>query len=244
MQNSSLKNIVEALVFASDVPISENKIAALIEDTTPGAVKKTIDELNAEFSKENRSFFITRIGGGFQVNTRKDMSPWIKKLFKGKTRPRLSQAGLESLAIIAFKQPISRVEVDAIRGVHSGGVLKNLLERNLIAISGRGSGAGKPLLYGTTKEFLQYLGVNDVSDLPKPKEIEEIMGKLDASVESTEHILEALTTDEEEEAEESKESAEMQPGPAEGSRSDEDNTPEAEQPGESDNNGEIKQVSG
>jgi segregation and condensation protein B len=193
MQHDFLKNIIEALIFASDVPISESKIAAIVEDATPAVVKKIVDELNAEFSRENRSFFITRIAGGYQINTRKDLAPWIKKLFKGKSRPRLSQAGLESLAIIAFRQPISRVEVDAIRGVHSGGVLKNLLERNLIAISGRGEGVGKPLLYGTTKEFLQYLGVNDVSDLPKPKEIEEIMGKLDASAESTEHILEALT---------------------------------------------------
>ncbi|MFQ6116483.1 MAG: SMC-Scp complex subunit ScpB, partial [bacterium] len=119
--------------------------------------------------------------------------PWIKKLFKGRARPKLSQAALESLAIIAFKQPISRVEVDAIRGVHSGGVIKNLLERNLISIAGRAQTVGKPILYGTTSEFLRYFGINDISELPKPKEIEEIMGKLDGAEEYSEEIIHLLS---------------------------------------------------
>jgi len=100
---------------------------------------------------------------------------------------------LESLAIITFKQPLSRVEVDAIRGVNSSGVVKNLLERNLVCIAGRSDGPGKPLLYGTTKEFLRYFGINDIADLPKPKEIEEIMGKLDPEEGISESILETLT---------------------------------------------------
>ena len=233
MQHDLLKNVVEALVFASDVPISENRIAAIIEDATPGEINRMIAELNTDFSKENRAFFITRVAGGYQVNTRKDLAQWIKKLFRGRSRPRLSQAGLESLAIIAFKQPISRVEIDAIRGVHSGGVLKNLLERNLVAIAGRGEGAGKPLLYGTTKEFLQYLGVNDISELPKPKEIEEIMGKLDASAESTEYLIEALTAAEEDGEGESPAAADNIAAEQSGAGPDSDS-----------DNGEIKQISG
>jgi segregation and condensation protein B len=193
MDHNALKQIIEALIVASDTPVATAKIADIIEELTPGQVRKIIDELNAEYTKSKRAFFIAQIGGGYQINTVAEYSPWLKKLFKGKVRPRLSQAGLESLAIIAFRQPISRVEVDSIRGVNSSGVLKNLLERNLVAIAGRSEGVGKPLLYGTTKEFLRYLGINDISDLPKPKEIEEIMGRLDATVESTDNIIEALT---------------------------------------------------
>ncbi len=186
------RHIVEALIIANDVPISEAKIASLIEDMTPAQAKKAVDELNAEYSDSQRAFFIARVAGGFQINTRRDMAPWVKKMFKGRMRGRLSQAGLESLAIITFQQPISRVEVDAIRGVNSGGVVKTLLERNLITIAGRSSGPGKPLLYGTTKEFLRYLGVDDIKSLPKPKEIEEIMGKLTTGDGVGENIIEAL----------------------------------------------------
>lgn len=187
------KQIVEALIIASDTPISENKIVGVIEDEiTPGKIKKMVDELNESYSQSQRGFFIARVGGGYQFNTRQDLAPWLKKLYKGKIKARLSQASLESLAIIVFKQPISRVEVDSIRGVNSGGVLKNLLERNLITIAGRSSGPGKPLLYGTTREFLTYMGINDISDLPKPKEIAEIMGKLDAGEGIADDILAAL----------------------------------------------------
>ncbi len=194
MEQGYLKQIVEGLIFASDAAISEQKLSSIVEEFTPGQVKKVVDELNAEYSAAKRGFFITRVAGGFQVKTRKDLAPWIAKLFKGRIKARLSQAALESLSIIVFKQPISRVEVDAIRGVSSGGVVKTLLERNLVTIAGRSEGPGKPILYGTTKEFLNYLGINDIAELPKPKEVEEIMGKLDASENVAEHILEALTT--------------------------------------------------
>lgn len=187
------KQIVEALILASDVPISDAKIAAIVEELTPKQVKEMVDELNSEYAAASRAFFITRVAGGYQFNTHKELAPWIKKLFKGRSKPKLSQAALESLAIIAFRQPISRTEIDAIRGVHSGGVLKHLLERNLVAISGRSEHVGKPLLYGTTPEFLRYFGINDISELPKPREIEEIMGKLDGDQEISAEIIEALT---------------------------------------------------
>ena len=193
MDHAFQKQIVEALIFASDVPISAKKIADFEEELDSRQIKKIIEELNSDYQKSKRAFFIANIAGGFQLNTRKDFTPWLKKLFKGRLRTRLSQASLESLAIITFKQPISRVEVDAIRGVNSGGVIKNLLERNLVCIAGRSDGQGKPLLYGTTKEFLRYFGINDITDLPKPKEIEEIMGKLDQEEGISESIIETLT---------------------------------------------------
>ncbi len=203
MENDFKKQIVEALIFASDVPISENKIAGYVEELTPKQVKEIVEQLNREYKESKRAIFVTRVAGGYQITTRQEFAPWIKKLYKGRAKPRLSQAALESLAIIAFKQPISRAEIDAIRGVHSGGVLKNLLERNLIAIAGRSEEVGKPLLYGTSKEFLRYFGINDISELPKPREIEEIMGKLDKSAEVSDQILEALTTVEAAEGDES-----------------------------------------
>ena len=197
MTHANQKQIVEALIFANDDPISENKIAEHVDGLTGKKVKNIVEELNTEYTKQKRAFFITKVAGGFQFNTRKEHASWVKKLFKGRMRPRLSQASLESLAIVIFKQPISRVEIDHVRGVNSGGVLKNLLERNLISITGRSDGPGKPLLYGTTKEFLRYLGINDITELPKPREIEEIMGKLEGGEGVSEDILEALTAVEE-----------------------------------------------
>ncbi len=196
MDTDVKKQVVEALIFASDDPISENKLANLIEDVTPKQVSGIVEKLNQEYMKTQRAFFINKVAGGFQIYTQNQFAAWIKKLYKGRSKPRLSHAGLEALSIIAFKQPISRVAVDAIRGVNSGGVLKNLLERRLICITGRSDGPGKPLLYGTTKEFLAYIGINDLADLPKPKEIEEIMGKMKEG-QLSEEFLQALTDVEE-----------------------------------------------
>lgn len=193
MEYEYQKQIVEALIFASDVPISESKISNIVEGLSKEKIKKIVEELNQEYLENHRSFFITRVAGGFQFNSHKPFARWIKKLYKGRARPRLSQASLESLAIIAFNQPISRPEVDAIRGVYSGGVLKNLLERNLISIGSRAETVGKPLLYGTTTEFLRYFGLNDISELPKPKEIEEIMEQAQDKQEISEEVIETLT---------------------------------------------------
>ena len=200
MDEAFKRQVVEALIFASDTPLPESKIASYVEDLTSRGVRDLVKEINTEYSKSNRAFRIAKIAGGYQLNTQKQFAPWIKKIFKGRTKQRLSQAGLESLAIVAFKQPISRTEIDAIRGVNSGGVLKNLLERNFVAIAGRSTAVGKPLIYGTTSEFLRYFGVNDISDLPKPKEIEEIMGKMDGSEAISQEVRDVLTSPDEEDA--------------------------------------------
>lgn len=171
-----IKRIVEALIFASDSPITENRVKNIVEELSISQIQKIVEELNAEYEERQNAFQITRIGGGYQFITRPQFSKYIKKYYKGRSRSRLSRAGLEALAIIAFKQPISRPEIDAIRGVNSDGVVRTLLERNLIYISGRSENIGRPLLYNTSSEFLQYFGINDVSELPKPKEIEDLLG--------------------------------------------------------------------
>jgi len=171
-----IKRIVEALIFASDSPIPENRISNIIQELDAEQIQAIVNGLNEEYDQNDHAFKIVRLAGGFQFVTRAEFAQYIKQYYKGRARSRLSRAALETLAIIAFKQPISRPEIDAIRGVNSDGVVKTLLERNLIQISGRSEHIGRALLYSTTPEFLQYFGVNDISDLPKPKEIEELLG--------------------------------------------------------------------
>jgi len=173
---NEIKKIVEALIFASDSPISENRIKTVITELDTGQIHEIVDDLNLEYGQHEHAFKIVRLAGGYQFVTRSEYASYIKQYYKGRSKSRLSRAALETLAIIAFKQPISRPEIDSIRGVNSDGVVKNLLERNLIQISGRSETIGRALLYSTTSEFLQYFGVNDIADLPKPREIEELLG--------------------------------------------------------------------
>ena len=192
-----IKQIVEALIFAYDAPLSENRILKIVEDIKSKDIVKAIDELNAEYENSGRTFRIRTIGGGYQLVTEPEYAKYIRKLFKGKIKQRLSTAALEVLSIIAFKQPISRPEIDQIRGVNSDGVVRTLLERNMITISGRSDKAGKALIYTTTPEFLIYFGINDISDLPKPREMEELLGNAQeelhfSSDEETARIVEEL----------------------------------------------------
>lgn len=175
MNKEQLKQILEALIFASDSPLPINQIRALLPDVEKEEIEEALKQVASDF--EDHSFLLKKISGGYQFATRPEYSRWIKQMYIGKERSRLTRAALETLAIIAFKQPISKVEVSAIRGVNVDGVVKNLLERKLISITGRDDGPGRSLLFCTTKEFLQYFGINDISDLPKPKEIEELLAQ-------------------------------------------------------------------
>ncbi|MBN2417485.1 SMC-Scp complex subunit ScpB [bacterium] len=170
-----LNQIVEAVIFASDEPITAEQVRATVEDTTVAQVKKCVTELNHEYSQQNRSFHIIEVAGGYQMVTRESYAQWIKRLYVKKNKARLSQAALETLSVIAFKQPVSKTDISVIRGVNCDGVVKTLLERKLISIGGRDEGPGRPLLYKTTKEFLRYFGINSIDDLPKPREIEEML---------------------------------------------------------------------
>jgi len=188
-----LKQIVESLIFASDEPVSAEQLKKYIEDTTIRDIKKAVEQLNLEYSQQNRAFQITTFAGGFQMVTREAFAQWVKKLFFKRIKQRLSQAALETLAVVAFKQPVSNSEISSIRGVNCDGVLRTLLERKLITISGRSDGPGRPLLYKTTKEFLVYFGINSISDLPKPREIEELLkDKENLPEEATEEITEKI----------------------------------------------------
>jgi segregation and condensation protein B len=173
MDNDFLTQVIEALIFASDNPISIEQICTILENDDKEAIGRAIESLAEKMN--GRAIFLKKVSGGYQFATKPEYARWIKRMYDVKAYSRLTRAALETLAIIAFKQPISRVEVSAIRGVNSDGVIKGLLERKLITISGRDHGPGRALLFTTTKEFLQYFAINEISDLPKPKEVEELL---------------------------------------------------------------------
>ncbi|MDP4116310.1 MAG: SMC-Scp complex subunit ScpB [Bacteroidota bacterium] len=175
--------VIEALIFSSDEPLNSADIIKAIkgldgEDIkiTPDEIEETVDILNKKYEEESKlSFRISKIANGFLFSTRPEYAKYLGFLSSEKSKRRLSQAALETLAIIAYKQPITKPELETIRGVNSDYILNTLLEKNLITISGRAETIGRPLLYGTTDEFLKYFGLYKLSDLPKPREIDEIM---------------------------------------------------------------------
>ncbi|HNR69373.1 MAG TPA: SMC-Scp complex subunit ScpB [bacterium] len=175
MDKIDLIHILESIIFASDSPLSIRQMESIVEGVERAEIEDALQRLQDEL--QNRAFFLKKVAGGYILATRPEYAPYVKKMFSGKERSRLSRAALETLAIIAFKQPISRVEINAIRGVDSDGVIKGLLERRLIDISGRDDGPGRALLFRTTAEFLKYFGIDDISELPKPKEIEQLLAE-------------------------------------------------------------------
>ncbi len=175
MELELLRQITEAILFASESPVPIVRIKSVVAEATDDAIRGAIALLNEEYKKEGRCFEIRKVAGGYQLVTRQHFSKWIRKFKKGQTRQRLSHAALEALSIIAVKQPVSRTEIAAIRGVHSDGVLKNLLERDLITMAGRAKTVGRPLLYATTEKFLTYFGIDDISELPTIEEIEQLL---------------------------------------------------------------------
>jgi segregation and condensation protein B len=174
--------IIEALIFSSDDPLPVIEIIKAIKgidgeeiQITSAEVEEAVNSLNFRYEEVNLSFRIIQLANGYLYATRPEFSKYIGFLSSEKSKRRLSQAALETLAIIAYKQPITKPEIEKIRGVNSDYILNTLLEKNLITISGRAESIGRPLLYGTTDDFLKYFGLNKISDLPKPREIEEIM---------------------------------------------------------------------
>jgi segregation and condensation protein B len=165
-----LKHIIESLIFVSETPLSINRLKATLEAVDPNDIRLALAELQDEYENRKGGFTLQEVAGGFQFRTRAAYSDWIKKLLKP-SPTRLSRAAFETLAIIAYKQPIIRADVEHIRGVDSGGVLRMLLERKLIRVLGRKDIPGRPMIYGTTKDFLALFNLKDLSELPSPKEI-------------------------------------------------------------------------
>ena len=175
METLQIQYITEALLFASDSPLSLAKISKIL-NVKPIAIEAAIETLNNIYNKYAQRFYIKEIAEGYQLYTKEEYAHWIKQVKSiGKRKLTLSQPALETLAIIAYKQPALRVEIEAIRGVDVGGTLKTLLEHNLIRIEGREQLPGKPLLYGTTDEFLTHFGLRSIEDLPTINEIHSLI---------------------------------------------------------------------
>ncbi|MEE8147879.1 MAG: SMC-Scp complex subunit ScpB [Longimicrobiales bacterium] len=167
--------IVEAVLFASDAPLRAEEIARADGALNEDVVEEAVAELNAAYSESERAFEIRELGEGYQLLTRPDLAPYLER-FDTVPRPsRLSGPALETLAIIAYRQPIGRIEIEYIRGVSSVGVVRTLQDRGLVDIVGRGDGIGRPLLYGSTARFLEHFGFRSLDDLPRPEELPVIL---------------------------------------------------------------------
>lgn len=167
-QSIPLEQRIESLLFSSERALSETKLQTVlgIEDATK-EIKQAIESLNQTYDEQSRAFRIERIAGGYRVMTREEFAPLVSRLHAERQQQRLSQAALETLSIIAYRQPVMRAEVEVIRGVACGEVLKGLMDRRLIKIVGRAEEVGRPMLYGTTKDFLRIFGLANLQDLPE-----------------------------------------------------------------------------
>ena len=160
-------DVVEALLFASDTPLEAERIREVLDLETVDAAHDLVAALTARYDEHARGLAIMEVAGGYRMVTRPELAPWLVRLARARTKVRLSRPALETLAIIAYKQPVSRPELDAVRGVNSEAVLDNLMERRLVRIGGRKEAPGRPFLYETTREFLVAFGLRDLNDLPK-----------------------------------------------------------------------------
>lgn len=169
-----LKGILEAMLFVSPEPLSVARLVAVLGDVTKAELERVLRSLGDDLEQEGRGVRLAEIAGGFRLVTKQEYSTWVKRLDKTKSTAKLSRSALESLAIIAYKQPIVRSEIEEIRGVETSGVVRTLLERKLVRIVGRKEVPGRPIMYGTTKYFLEHFGLNDLSQLPPLREFKEL----------------------------------------------------------------------
>jgi len=207
--DSIYNSVIEALIFSSDEPLRIDEIIKAIkgidgeENAITGEnIEETVANINQQFEEHLRPFRIMKIAGGFSFSTKQEYSKYIGYLSTEKSKRRLSQSALETLAIIAYKQPITKPEIEMIRGVNSDYIMNTLLEKSLISINGRAETVGRPLLYGTTDEFLKYFGLNRLTDLPKPREIDEIMQDEDFLDQKRKIMMNAIEENLEQELEE------------------------------------------
>ncbi len=175
MENGSQLSIIEALILASPEPLPARKIAGMVEGVTPSSAGRAVAQLNNRYMEAGCSFRLRELAGGFQFYIVPEFAGYVQELFARRRKMRLTRASLETLAIVAYRQPVTKSEIEHVRGVASDGVVHNLLQKKLITIRGRAKTVGKALQYGTTDEFLKFFGLAGLSDLPKMSEIEELI---------------------------------------------------------------------
>ncbi len=172
-----IRAILEALIFASPQPITAKEIGQVLGGVSREDWQKALTELRADYARDERGLHLVEIAGGWQVTTRPEYNDWVRELLDPKTPTRLSIQALETLAVIAYKQPVTLPEIIELRGVKSAGVIKTLLEKRLIRILGRKEVVGRPILYGTTRQFLLHFGLKDLAELPQIEEFAEVLGE-------------------------------------------------------------------
>ncbi|MCJ7615130.1 MAG: SMC-Scp complex subunit ScpB [Desulfobacterales bacterium] len=190
-----IKNIIECLLFVAEDPLTIDSIRKVLESADSKAIQNVLDELSDEYEARKGGFFLREVAGGYQIRTSPEYSQWIRRLLRPNPL-RLSNAALETLAIVAYKQPVIRSDIEHIRGVDCGGILRMLLERKLVRVIGRKEIPGRPIIYATTKKFLELFELKDLKDLPSPKEIEELGNSSYESLAHTASEIIKQTTDE------------------------------------------------
>jgi segregation and condensation protein B len=174
LDDQQLKSAIEAILFVAGSPLSVDRLTGLFEEEARERIETQLAALTRDFDDRGSGLMLAEVAGGYQLATRPENAGWIRKFKSVKVSTKLSRPALETLAIVAYKQPITRTEVEAIRGVNIGGIMRNLMERRLVKIVGKKDVPGKPMLYGTTPEFLQYFGLRDLSALPTLREFQEL----------------------------------------------------------------------
>jgi len=190
------EQIVEATLFASQTPLTADEVARADENLDAESVVEAIQALRDAYEESERSFQIYQLGDGYQILTRPEYAPYLERFDSVPRAPHLSPAALETLAIIAYRNPIGRIEIEEVRGVSASSVLRTLLDWELVEVVGRGEGLGRPLLYGVTRKFLEHFGLKDLADLPAPDELPVVLGELQQAMEAE---LEEAGSDEDEE---------------------------------------------
>jgi len=174
MPEDNIKAVIEALLFVSERPLALEKMKEVLALDTVG-IRKKLEELQSEYESSNRGMRIVEIAGGFQMITAPHLAVFLKKLYKNRRSERLSKPALETLAIIAYKQPLTKPEIESIRNVNIDGMMQNLLEKGLVRICGRKKAPGRPFVYGTTRQFLEYFGLKSLEELPKIDNFQEAL---------------------------------------------------------------------
>lgn len=172
---SEAKRVIEAVLFTASKPMSVNEIRKILKSFTAKQLEELIEQLKSEYETEGRSFRINQVAGGYEISTEVKYAPWIMKLELQKKAKQATQSALETLAILAYKQPMTRAEIEDLRGVDVSGVISTLLERNLIKVVGRKEVPGRPFLYGTTDKFLEHFGLKSIGELPDITEIKKLI---------------------------------------------------------------------
>ena len=174
LQGGELVAVLEALLFVSGEPLPLARLTTVIGAVSKAEVEQALNLLSQQLAQDGRGIQLVKLAGGYRLVTKPDYAPWLKRLDKAKAAQKLSRSALESLAIIAYKQPLVRAEIEEIRGVETSGVLRTLLERKLVRIVGRKEVPGRPIMYGTTKFFLEHFGLQDLTQLPPLREFKEL----------------------------------------------------------------------